>query len=253
MKKTAMLITTFYLLLTLTACGQSSTSDTQSETFKTAVSTEAVVESDIADVSTENKSTGVEVTEIQTAESTSSSHILVAYFSLPETDGVDASSGASRVVIDGELKGAMQYMAEVIAGTTGGELFRIETVQTYPSDHSPLIEQAKEEQNQNARPELAAHIENPEDFDIIYLGYPNWWADMPQALYTFLEEYDFSGKTIIPFNSHGGSRFSRTIETIQEMQPTANVITNGFTVSRDNVASCADDLNEWVNHLPIDQ
>lgn len=65
--------------------------------------------------------------------------------------------------------------------------------------------QAKEEQNEDARPELTTHIENVEQYDIIFLGYPNWWGDMPQPLYTFLEEYDFSGKTIIPFNSHGGS------------------------------------------------
>lgn len=89
------------------------------------------------------------------------------------------------------------------------------------------------EENQNARPELSTHIENLEDYDMIFLGYPNWNADLPMPLYTFLEEYDFNGKTIIPFCPHGGSGFSNTIKTIANLQPYATVITDGFSVSRE--------------------
>ena len=103
-------------------------------------------------------------------------------------------------------------MAMTIQEAIGGELFRIETTEEYPLEHETLVNQAKEEQNEDARPELATHIENVEQYNIICLGYPNWWGDMPQPLYTFLEEYDFSGKTIIPFNSHGGSGFSADTE-----------------------------------------
>lgn len=177
------------------------------------------------------------------------SKILICYFSFPETDSTDASSGASRVVVDGEMKGAMQYMAEIISDTTGGDLFRIETVQEYPGTHEPLVDQAADEKADSARPELSTHIENLDDYDTIFIGYPNWWADMPMPLYTFLEEYDFSGKTIIPFNSHGGSRFSNTIETIASYEPDADVITEGFTVSRDDVADVEADLIEWVHGL----
>lgn len=183
----------------------------------------------------------------ETAEE--NSKILVCYFSFPETDSTDASSGASRVVIDGEMKGAMQYMAEIISDTTGGDVFRIETVQNYPGTHEPLVDQAADEKADSARPELSTHIENLDVYDTIFIGYPNWWGDMPMPLYTFLEEYDFSGKTIIPFNSHGGSRFSNTIETIASYEPDANVITDGFTVSRDDVVNVEADLVEWVRNL----
>lgn len=152
-------------------------------------------------------------------------------------------------MVDGEMKGAMQYMAEIIVATTGGDLFRIETVQNYPGTHEPLVDQAADEKANSARPELSTHIENLDAYDTIFIGYPNWWADMPMPLYTFLEEYDFSGKTIIPFNSHGGSRFSNTIETIASYEPDADVITDGFTVSRDDVVDVEADLVEWVHKL----
>ena len=194
---------------------------------------------------TENITQAESETEI-TAENQKT---LVCYFSFPETDSTDASSGASRVVINSELKGAMQYMAEIIADSTNGDLFRIETVQEYPGSHEPLVDFAAEEKASVAHPELATHIENLEDYDIIFIGYPNWWGDMPMPLYTFLEEYDFSGKTVIPFNSHGGSRFSNTIQTIADYEPNAEVITDGFTVSRDAVADVENDLRAWVENL----
>ena len=87
------------------------------------------------------------------------------------------------------------------------------------------------EQEEDARPELTSHIDDLDQYDVIFVGYPNWWADLPMAVYSFFDEYDFSGKTIIPFNVHNGSQFSGTIETIQELEPDADVIENGFTVS----------------------
>ena len=180
---------------------------------------------------------------------TKNSNILIAYFTVPEdidTNGIDADSGASVVVKDEEVLGNMEYMALTIQDAIGGDLFRIETKEAYPLDHEPLVDQAAEEQDENARPELAAHIENPDQYDTILLGYPNWWGDMPQPLFTFLEEYDFSGKTIIPFNSHGGSGFSNTIEEIKEFQPDANISDEGLSISRDKVADSVQDVTDWA-------
>ena len=84
---------------------------------------------------------------------------------------------------------------------------------------------------------------------MVFLGYPNWNADLPMPLYTFLEEYDFAGKTIIPFATHGGSGFSRTIRTIQELQPEATVIENGLSISRNNVPNAQNDVSEWIAEL----
>ena len=168
-----------------------------------------------------------------------------------DTSGVDAIAGASIVVRDGEAVGNVEYMANVIAETVGADLFRIETVQQYPLEHEALVEQAAQEQDADARPELATHIENLEQYDTIFLGYPNWWGDMPQALYTFLEEYDFSGKTIIPFCPHGGSGFSRTESTIAELQPDATVSEEGLAISRNNVAGSAEQVADWANSLGL--
>ena len=181
-----------------------------------------------------------------------SPNILIAYFTMPEnvdTSGVDSVAGASVVVRDGQALGNTEFMAGVIQNAVGGELFQIETVQQYPLEHEPLVDLAAEEQDAGARPELSSHIEDPSQYDVIFLGYPNWWGDMPQALYTFLEEYDFSGKTIIPFCPHGGSGFSRTISTIAELQPGANVVEQRLSISRNSVTDAQSDVENWVAGL----
>ncbi len=182
---------------------------------------------------------------------TGGSNILIAYFSVMETDGVDTVAGASRVVSNGELMGNNQYIAQIIKQQTGGDLFRIETVQEYPTTHDALLDFAYEEKAEDARPELATQIENLDSYDTIFLGFPNWNADLPMPLYTFLEEYDFSGKTIIPFTAHGGSGFSRTIQTISELQPNATVVSDGLSISRNSVANAESEVVDWVNGLHL--
>lgn len=135
------------------------------------------------------------------------------------------------------------------AADAGGILFSIRTSVVYPADGGELIDYAAQEQEENARPELTTHIENLDGYDTIFIGYPNWWADLPMAVYSFFDEYDFSGKTIIPFNVHNGSRFSRTIQTIQELEPDATVVEDGFTVSEQTVADAAEDVAAWLEDL----
>lgn len=198
----------------------------------------------------------VNAADTSAKEENENSNILIAYFTVPEdidTNGIDADSGASVVVKDEEVLGNMEYMALTIQDAIGGDLFRIETKEAYPLDHELLVDQAAEEQDENARPELAAHIENPDQYDTILLGHPNWWGDMPQPLFTFLEEYDFSGKTIIPFNSHGGSGFSNTIEEIKEFQPDANISDEGLSISRDKVADSVQDVTDWAKSLDLSE
>ena len=145
--------------------------------------------------------------------------------------------------------GNTEEVANRIQELTGGDLFRIETAQPYPEDYTETTQIAQEELENNARPELTGEVENMEDYDTLFIGYPIWWADLPQPLYTFLEEYDLSGKTIIPFNSHNGSRFSNTIETIQELQPNATVIEDGFTINERDVPEAAEDVAQWLQGL----
>ena len=174
--------------------------------------------------------------------------VLVAYFTVPETDGVDASSGASRVNVKGKMMGNTQYVASIISKTTGGDLSQIKTERTYPGSHQALIDAAKEENDSHARPKLTTHIKNLGDYDVIFVGFPNWWYDMPMPLYTFFDEYDFSGKTVIPFCTHGGSRFSDVIKTIRGLEKGATVL-DGYAVERDRVPESEELVNKWLNRI----
>lgn len=184
-----------------------------------------------------------------------SSRILVVYFSVPEdvdTAGVDAVSGASIVVRDGEKLGNIQFAAQIIARETGADLFRLETVEPYPLDHDPLVDQAAQEQDDNARPELAA-LPDLSGYDTVFLGYPNWWGDLPMPLYTFLEQVDLSAKNVIPFTVHGGSGLSDTVRTISELQPGASVWDDALSISRNQVADGEAEIVEWVSGLGLNQ
>lgn len=201
-----------------------------------------------------NTTNGKETAETpQTVATNVANHkgkVLVAYFSVPETDGTDASSGASRLIVNGALQGNTQYVASVISEATGGDLFEIKTVHTYPGSHKALIDAAKKEIDSNARPRLATHIKNLKDYDVVFTGFPNWWYDMPMPLYSFFEEYDFSGKTIIPFCTHGGSRFSDAIKTIREQEKKAKVL-DGHAIARDRVADSKESILKWLEKIGL--
>lgn len=170
---------------------------------------------------------------------------LIVYFTWPETDGVDASSGASRLVVDGKLYGNTEYVASLIAEATGGILFAIKTEKEYPGTHKALIDEAKREQQANERPRLTTHIKNLKDYDVVFVGYPNWWYDMPMAIYSFFDEYDFSGKTVIPFVTHGGSRFSQSVETIRGLEKKAKVI-EGPSIPGRSVGESRESIQTWL-------
>ncbi len=245
------------ITFSIAACGTDNSSQADAGSGE-AGSTQTAEDTQSAENVDEQNEAETGNTETAGAEpaSSSGSNILIAYFSVPEdidTSGIDADAGASVVVKDGEKLGNVQFMAQTIQNTVGGDLFRIETTEQYPLAHEPLVDLASEEQAGNARPELSTHIESPEQYDVILLGYPNWWGDMPQALYTFLEEYDFSGKTIIPFCPHGGSGFSNTERTIAELQPGASVSSDGLSISRNDVADSADEVEAWAAGLGISQ
>lgn len=121
-------------------------------------------------------------------------------------------------------KGNTKIVAEIIAEKTGADTFEIvPKTDNYPNTFDELCDVAKEEQNKNARPEIASTIENFDSYSTIYLGYPIWWADLPMICYTFLESYDFSGKTIVPFCTHEGSADAGTQSKIQSAVPSATV------------------------------
>ena len=183
------------------------------------------------------------------ADESDAPRILVAYFAVAENSEVDAVSFASVLMDNGTAKGMSQYVAECIAEMTGGDLFSIRTETKYPGSYNPLADYAKREQDNDERPALITHIENLDDYDVIFVGYPIWWYTLPMALFSFFDEYDFTGKTIIPFDTHFGSGLGGTPEVIAELEPGAAVEKNSFAVNQTKAADCWQDVADWLEEL----
>lgn len=141
--------------------------------------------------------------------------------------------------------GNTRGIAKEIAVQTGADLFEITCVEPYSKDYNTVLEEAQRDQNAQARPKLADQVENMEQYDTILLGYPNWWASIPMPVASFLEEYDFKGKTIIPFCSHGGGRFGQSLTVIAKLTPDA-VIGEGLAVSYSGGSSLSSDVSTWL-------
>ena len=192
--------------------------------------------------------------EAESSEAGAQSSLLVAYFSYAENaalpDDVDASASASIQPWNGALTGNTGVVADMIAQATGADLFSIRTVEQYPDTYDATLYQGQQEQSDGARPELATHLENLDSYDTIFLGFPNWWGDMPMAVYTFLDEVDLSGKTVIPFVTSGGSGFSNTISTIQQMEPQATV-QEGLSIGASSATGAQQQVESWLSELGL--
>lgn len=261
MKKIRLFILTLLITLTMSACTQQNTPTiTDNKTPETNEGT--VIDNNPAP--SDDTSDNDEPVENQTPENNEGDNVsdnepvitpkedkvLILYFTLPETDGVDTVAGASRVAADGRVYGNLEYAATIIHQTIGGDLQAIETVQDYPGTHEELLDFAENEYDEDIHPALSSQIDL-EGYSTILFGYPIWYADLPMPLYTFFDTYDLSGKTIIPFTVHGGSGFASTISTIRELEPNAIISENQYSVSRNAVADAAAEIAEWANTLNL--
>lgn len=187
------------------------------------------------------------------AGQSSDARVLSVFFSMPETDdpnGMTQEEDNSTVVIDGTVFGNVQYMANTIQETVGGDVYRIEAAVPYTTDHEALVDQASAEKASAARPALLAATPDLSDYDVVFFGYPIWWSDFPMVVYTFLEEVDMAGKTVVPFVCHGGSGFAGTRETLAGLQPNANVLTdNGLSISRNSIQDAGDQVASWAQSV----
>ena len=153
--------------------------------------------------------------------------ILIAYFTWAENTvvedtgavNIDATTSASVL-----LPGHVGQMAQWIQSETGGDLFSIAVTEPYSSDYGECLDRAADEKADNARPAVANTVANMADYNVIFLGYPNWWGTCPMAVFTFLDSYDFSGKTIIPFCAHGTSGLAASVRDIRAALSNATVL-----------------------------
>ena len=179
--------------------------------------------------------------------------VLVAYFTYAENadlpEDVDASTSASIQPGDA-LTGNTGLVAAMIADELDADLFSIQTQERYPDTYDETIAQGQQEQQEAARPALRSQVEDMASYDVVFLGYPNWWGDMPMAVYSFLDEYDLSGKQIIPFVTSGGSGFSNTVAAIAQLEPQAQII-EGLALSDSEAPQAQTRVQEWLGTLEL--
>ena len=203
------------VLLTLSACGNGPAN----APAQTAPSGQAAEE--ISDING-SEVTGTDV-EVPADPAESRGGTLVVYFSHT-----------------GTTKGVSEYLHTIV----GGDLVEIKPVNPYPAGYSDALDPAKQEQRDNARPEIANKIDNFESYDVIYLGYPIWWGTTPMIINTFLESYDFSGKTVVPYATSGGTGIGQSIKDIRREIPDADV-KDGLLVKNN------DDIIPWLREMGL--
>ena len=166
------------------------------------------------------------------------SKCLIAYFSRKGNNYVGGS------IVNLSI-GNTEVIAKKIRELTGSDMFQIETVKSYPADYTETTNVAQDEKRENARPELAEAVDHMDAYDVIYIGYPNWWGTMPMAVFTFLESYDFSGKTIIPYCTHEGSGMGSSERDIKKLCPNAKVL-SGLAIIGGSVSRADKDVANWL-------
>ena len=193
------------------------------------------------------------VTDLNLPKQEQKNDILIAYFTPAENSGVDAISSATLTTWNKEDMGAAEVLANMIHNHTKSDLFSIRTENNYPLEYNELADYAKDEQDNNVLPVLTSHIDNLDQYSTIIVVFPDWWYTMPQAVYSFFDEYDFSGKTIIPCSTHAGSGLAGSPKTIRELEPNATVIDDGFTVAASRVTNAEDDVIAWVEKHELNE
>ena len=186
-----------------------------------------------------------------------SPRILIAYVSRAGENynvGVTDPDSASAAYAGYIEKGNTQIVAETIAELTGGDLYRITTVEPYPDDYASMLTRAQEELDADARPELAGELPNLDDYDVLMIGYPIWHGATPRPVLTFLENYDLSGKTLIPFNTHEGSGQGGTVSEIAASAPGAEML-EGIAIQGKVAQEDADQTRElladWLDGIGL--
>ncbi len=178
------------------------------------------------------------------------SNVLIAYFSWAENavleGDVDAVTSPSVLA-----PGNVQQLAGWVQEETGGDLFSIQVTDPYPSDWDACLERANQERGDDARPALVRRVENLDQYDVVFLGYPNWWYGVPMALLTFLEENDLSGKQVYLFCSHGTGGLARSVEILTAAAPEARFSDNVFDCYEEDAASSQEEIQSWVAALGL--
>lgn len=229
MKKWTSLLLALAMTLSLAACGDSGTQENTSE--PPASVSGSTGEETPAPTGTEMpaEEPAEEPAESETSTTGDSSSVLITYFS---------------------WSGNTEQVAQIIQQETGGDLFEITPATPYTDDYNELLDIAQQEQSDNARPELAGQVENWEQYDTVFVGYPNWWSDAPMAVYTFVESYDWNGKTLIPFNTSASGGFGRSLSGLEESASGATIL-EGISFTERTLGDAQSEVTAWLDGLGL--
>lgn len=234
LQKAACMLLAAMLLFALAACGseaEESGADAAAQTEQTAAEAGSPENSQAPKAAADGK------------------NILIAYFSWAENaeqENIDAMTSPSV-----KKPGDVARLASWVREETGGQTFSIQVKEPYPADWDGCLERGNAEKSKGTRPALKGKIENPDDYDIVFLGYPNWWYSCPMALISFLEENDLSGKQVFLFCSHGTGGLASSVEDIKAAAPRANISDQVFDVYEEDAAGAREDIVQWVKSLEI--
>lgn len=227
MKRIGMLLTALCTTVLLTGCGGAASSAVQPAASAESAASSTESAASAASTAAESAASADSAQAASESEQEQGAHSLVVYFS---------------------WSGNTQKVAESIQQQTGSDLVEIVPKTPYSTDYNTVVNDAKAEQQQNARPEIEGSIDNLDDYDTVYVGFPNWWGDMPMILYTFFDTYDLSGKTVSLFCTSGGSGLSNTVDEVKSLEPNATV-TEGLHI-RDNASGTPDEaVHQWLTEL----
>ena len=215
MKKLLTMLLAGALVLSLAACGgETAPEETEEET---------------AQPTTESEESAAEAEATEDAAPEEDGGTLIAYFS---------------------WSGNTEQVAQLIQEATGGDLFEIVPATPYTDDYDELLDIARQEQSDGARPELAAQVENWGRYDTVFVGYPNWWSDAPMAVYTFLESYDWTGKALVPFNTSASGGFGRSLNNLPESAAGATIL-EGLSFTERTLGDAQSEVPAWLDGLGL--
>lgn len=229
MKKLVSVLLVLTLLLAFAACGSTNDESSSSAPQQTSASNSAPAE--------ESSRTNDSSASGEGAGGSNSS-------------STPAETGANALVVYFSWSGNTENVAKAIQSQTDSDIFEIVPATPYSDDYDTVVDFAQQEQRDNARPAIADTVENIVDYDVIYVGFPNWWGDMPMILYTFFDSYDLSGKTIAPFCTSGGSGLSNTVNEMKELEPNA-MVTDGLHIGSSSASAPDNSVSEWLSEIGL--
>ena len=169
---------------------------------------------------------------------------------LPKDSSSPEETGAKSLVVYFSRSGNTEKVAEAIQSQTGSDIFEIVPAVPYSEDYDTVLTVAQAEQKADARPAISGSIEDIGQYDVVYVGFPIWWGDMPMILYTFFDDYDLSGKTVALFCTSGGSGLSNTVNEVKALEPDATV-TEGLHIGSSSASSPDDAVSSWLDAIGL--